>query len=171
MDIKLPDGSGIQATAQICEEFPDTKVIMLTTFKGDIQALEALKAGAWGFLLKNTVRRELVESIRMVYRGQQRILEEVALELAIHAADASLSLRETEVLRAVGQGQSNKGIGRMLGISEQTVKSHMASVLTKLKASDRTHAVLIAMKRGMMDVATATAATRTAVLRCTMTCY
>jgi DNA-binding NarL/FixJ family response regulator len=152
MDIKLPDGSGIQATAQICEEFPAAKVIMLTTFKGDIQALGALKAGAWGFLLKNTVRRELVESIRMVHRGQQRILEEVAVELAIHAADASLSAREMEVLRAVGQGQSNKGIARMLGIAEETVKTHMASVLTKLKASDRTHAVLVAMKRGMIDL-------------------
>jgi DNA-binding NarL/FixJ family response regulator len=152
MDIKLPDGSGIQATEQICEEFPGAKIIMLTTFKGDVQALGALKAGAWGFLLKNTVRRELVESIRLVHRGQQRILEEVALELAIHAADASLSAREMEVLRAVGQGQSNKGIARMLGIAEETVKTHMASVLTKLKASDRTHAVLVAMKRGMIDL-------------------
>lgn len=152
MDIKLPDGSGIQATAKICQEFPGAKVIMLTTFKGDVQALGALKAGAWGFLLKNTVRRELAESIRMVHRGQQRILEEVALELAIHAADASLSAREMEVLRAVGQGQSNKGIARMLGIAEETVKTHMASVLTKLKANDRTHAVLVGMKRGMIDL-------------------
>lgn len=152
MDIKLPDGSGIDATAQICREFPDAKVIMLTTFKGNVQALGALKAGAWGFLLKNTVRRELVESIRMVHRGQQRILEEVAHELAIHAADDSLSAREMEVLRAVGQGKSNKGIARLLAIAEETVKTHMASVLTKLKANDRTHAVLVGMKRGMIDL-------------------
>jgi DNA-binding NarL/FixJ family response regulator len=152
MDIKLPDGSGVDATAQICREYPLAKVIMLTTYKGDVQALMALKAGAWGFLLKNTVRRELVESIRMVYRGQQRILDEVALELAMHVADASLSAREMDVLRAVGLGQSNKGIGRMLGIAEETVKTHMASVLTKLKANDRTHAVLIGMRRGMIDL-------------------
>jgi DNA-binding NarL/FixJ family response regulator len=152
MDIKLPDGSGIDATATICGEFRGAKVIMLTTYKGDVQALKALKAGAWGFLLKNTVRRELVESVRMVYRGQQRILEEVALELAMHAADELLSTREMEVLRAVGQGQPNKGIARMLGIAEETVKTHMASVLTKLKAHDRTHALLIGLKRGMLDV-------------------
>jgi DNA-binding NarL/FixJ family response regulator len=152
MDIKLPDGSGIDATATICGEFRGAKVIMLTTYKGDVQALKALKAGAWGFLLKNTVRRELVESVRMVHRGQQRILEEVALELAMHAADELLSTREMEVLRAVGQGQPNKGIARMLGIAEETVKTHMASVLTKLKAHDRTHALLIGLKRGMLDV-------------------
>jgi DNA-binding NarL/FixJ family response regulator len=151
MDIKLPDGSGIDATARICQDSPGAKVIMLTTYKGDVQALGALRAGAWGFLLKNTVRRELVESIRMVYRGQQRILAEVALELAMHAADEPLSAREMEVLRAVAQGQSNKGIARVLGIAEETVKTHMASVLAKLKANDRTHAVLIGMKRGMIE--------------------
>jgi DNA-binding NarL/FixJ family response regulator len=151
MDIKLPDGSGIDATAQICREFPDAKVIMLTTYKGDVQALNALKAGASGFLLKNTLRRELVESIRMVHRGQQIILEEVALELAVHAADERLSAREMEVLRAVAQGQSNKGIARALGIAEETVKTHMASVLAKLKANDRTHAVLIGIKRGIIQ--------------------
>src|ERR1700677_4419861 len=152
MDIKLPDGSGVDATARICREFPRARVIMLTTYKGDVQALKALKAGAWGFLLKNTVRRELVESIRMVHRGQQRILEEVALELAMHAADELLSAREMEVLRAAAQGQSNKGIARMLGIAEETVKTHMASVFTKLKAHDRTHAVLIGVKRGIIDL-------------------
>jgi DNA-binding NarL/FixJ family response regulator len=152
MDIKLPDGSGIDATAQICREFPGARVIMLTTYKGDVQALKALKAGAWGFLLKNTVRRELVESIRMVHRGQQRIFEEVALELAMHAADELLSARELEVLQAVAQGQSNKGIARSLGIAEETVKTHMACGLAKLKANDRTHAVLIGMKRGVIQL-------------------
>jgi DNA-binding NarL/FixJ family response regulator len=152
MDIKLPDGSGIDATAQICREFPKAKVIMLTTYKGDVQALNALKAGASGFLLKNTLRRELVESIRAVHRGQQRILEEVALELAMHAADDSLSAREMDVLRAVAQGQSNKVISRTLGIAEETVKTHMANVLAKLKANDRTHAILIGMKRGIIQL-------------------
>ena len=151
MDIKLPDGSGIDATAQICREFPGAKVIMLTTYKGDVQALNALKAGASGFLLKNTLRRELVESIRMVHRGQQSILEEVVLELAMHAADESLSAREMDVLRAVAQGQSNKRIARALGIAVETVKTHMANVLAKLKANDRTHAVLIGIKRGIIQ--------------------
>jgi len=152
MDIKLPDGSGIEATARICHEFPGAKVIMLTTYKGDVQALGALKAGAWGFLLKNTVRRELIESVRMVHRGQQRIVEEVALELALHAADEPLSAREMDVLRAVGSGQSNKGIARVLGITEETVKTHVGKLLTKLKADDRMHAVLIGAKRGMLDL-------------------
>jgi DNA-binding NarL/FixJ family response regulator len=152
MDIKLPDGSGIDATAAICREFPGAHVIMLTNFKGDVQALNALKAGAAGFLLKNTLRRELVESIRMVHRGQQRILEEVAIELAMHASDESLSAREREVLQAVAQGRSNKGVARTLGITEETVKTHMARVLTKLKANDRTHAALIGVKRGIIQL-------------------
>ena len=152
MDIMLPDGSGVDATEQICREFPGARVIMLTTYKGDVQALKALKAGAWGFLLKNTVRRELVDSIRMVHRGQKRIFEEVALELAMHAADELLSAREMEVLHSLAQGQSNKGISQALGIAEETVKTHMASVLSKLKANDRTHAVLIGMKRGMIQL-------------------
>ena len=151
MDIKLPDGSGVDVTEQLCTEFPGARVIMLTTYKGDVQALRALKAGAWGFLLKNTVRRELVESIRMVHRGQQRILEEVALELAMHAADKLLSGREMEVLQSVARGLSNKAIGRTLGIAEETVKSHVANVLSKLKANGRAHAVLIGMRRGMIQ--------------------
>jgi DNA-binding NarL/FixJ family response regulator len=125
---------------------------MLTTYKGDVHALDALRAGAAGFLLKNTLRRELVESIRMVHRGERRILEEVARELAMHATDESLSAREREVLQAVAQGQSNKGIARMLGIAEETVKTHMAKVLTKLKARDRTHAALIGLRRGIVQL-------------------
>jgi two-component system NarL family response regulator len=111
-----------------------------------------LKAGASGFLLKNTLRRELVESIRAVHQGEQRILGEVAVELAMHAADDSLSAREMDVLRAVAQGQSNKAIARTLGIAEETVKTHMASVLSKLKANDRTHALLIGMQRGIIQL-------------------
>jgi DNA-binding NarL/FixJ family response regulator len=152
MDIKLPDGSGIDATAEICRESPGARVIMLTTYKGDVQVLNALKAGAAGFLLKNTLRRELVESILIVHRGQQRILEEVALELAMHASDESLSAREREVLQAVAQGHSNKGVARTLGITEETVKTHMARVLTKLKANDRTHATLIGVMRGIIQL-------------------
>jgi DNA-binding NarL/FixJ family response regulator len=102
--------------------------------------------------LKNTLRRELIESIRMVHRGQQRILEEVALELAMHAADDSLSAREMDVLRTVAQGQSNKAIAKTLRISEETVKTHVAKVLIKLKANDRTHAVLIAVNRGIIQL-------------------
>jgi DNA-binding NarL/FixJ family response regulator len=152
MDIRLPDGSGIDATAEICQEFPSARVIMLTTYKGDAQALNALKAGAAGFLLKNTLRRELVESIRMVHQGQPRILGEVALELAVHASDEPLSARERDVLQTVAQGQSNKRVARTLGITEETVKTHMARVLAKLKANDRTHAALIAVKRGIIEL-------------------
>jgi len=152
MDVTLSDGSGIDATAQICREFPGAKVIMLTSSKGDMHALKALKAGAYGFLLKNVLRRELVQSIRTVYRGERCILEEVARELAMHAADESLSAREIDVLGWVAQGQSNKRIARSLGIAEETVKTHMTSVLAKLKANDRTHAVLIGVKRGIIQL-------------------
>jgi len=150
MDIQLPDGSGIDATAQICHEFPDAKVLILTTYQGDVRILKALGAGAVGFLLKNTLRRELVESVRMVHRGQRRILKEVALDLTKHAADDRLTSREMRVLEELARGQTNKEVGRMMGITEETVKTHVASVLTKLKANDRTHAVLIGMKRGII---------------------
>src|SRR5271154_2183414 len=150
MDIQLPDGNGIDATAQICREFPGAKVIILTTYQGDVRTLKALRAGALGFLLKNTLRRELVESIRVVHRGHQRIVKEVALDLTMHAADDPLTSREMHVLEELARGQTNKEVGRMLGITEETVKTHVASVLTKLHANDRTHAVLIGMKRGFI---------------------
>jgi DNA-binding NarL/FixJ family response regulator len=151
MDIQLPDGSGIDATAQICREFPGAKVIILTTYQGDVRTLNALRAGALGFLLKNTLRRELVDCVRLVHRGEQHIFTEVALELTMHAVDDALTTREIHVLGIVARGESNKGVGRALGIAEETVKTHMASVLTKLRANDRTHAVLIGIRRGIIE--------------------
>jgi len=152
MDIQLPDFSGIEATAKICRRHPNAKVIMLTTYKGDVQALAALKAGASGFLLKNALRRELIDSIRAVHAGEQRVFEEVALELASHIGNPALTVREVDVLRCVAQGQSNRLIAQVLGIAEETVQTHMTNMLAKLEANDRTKAVMIGLRRGIIRI-------------------
>jgi DNA-binding NarL/FixJ family response regulator len=152
VDLRLPDISGVEVMRRIREEFPAARFIVLTTYSGDVQALDALKAGASGYLLKSMLRTELLETIRLVNMGKRRIPPEIATEIAEHAADDALSEREMEVLRAVGAGYSNKQIAKRLDISESTVKSHMKSILPKLNARDRTHAVMIAVKRGMLDV-------------------
>jgi DNA-binding NarL/FixJ family response regulator len=152
MDVQMPDMDGIDATERICREFPEARIIVLTTYKGDVRASKALKAGAWGYLLKNAVRKELIEGIRAVHAGKRTILSEVAMELAEHAADESLSVREIEVLRRVARGSANKEIAQQCEISEETVKTHMANILAKLGAKDRTHAVAIALKRGIISI-------------------
>ena len=152
MDLRMPDMSGIEAIATIRGEFPNARIIVLTTYSGDAQAAAALKAGAAGYLLKNLVRRELIETIRIVHAGKRRVPPEIATEIAEHVADDSLTEREIEVLRRVAAGQSNKLIAVGLDISEGTVKTHMKSILPKLDASDRTHAVMIALKRGILDL-------------------
>lgn len=152
VDLRLPDISGVEVMRRIRSEFPAARFIVLTTYSGDVQALDALKAGASAYLLKSMLRTELLETIRLVHLGKRRIPPEVATEIAEHAADDALSEREREVLRAVGAGYSNKQIAKRLAISESTVKSHMKSILPKLNARDRTHAVMIAVKRGMLDV-------------------
>jgi DNA-binding NarL/FixJ family response regulator len=152
MDLRMPDMSGIEAIAEIRAEFPNARIIVLTTYAGDVQAAAALKAGASGYLLKNLLRKELLETIRAVHAGKRRVLPEIATEIAEHVADDSLTERETEVLRRVAAGKSNKVIAAELDISEGTVKTHMKSILPKLDASDRTHAVMIALKRGIFDV-------------------
>ena len=152
MDLRMPDMSGIEAIAEIRAEFPNARIIVLTTYAGDVQAAAALKAGASGYLLKNLLRKELLETIRAVHAGKRRVLPEIATEIAEHVADDSLTERETEVLRRVAAGKSNKVIAAELDISEGTVKTHMKSILPKLDASDRTHAVMIALKRGILDV-------------------
>ncbi len=124
---------------------------MLTTYRGDVQALRALKAGASGYLLKNMMRKELLDTIRSVHAGRRRIPPEIAAELADHVTDDALSDREVEILRNVATGHSNKIIAAQLTVSEATVKGHMKSILSKLGANDRTHAVTIAMKRGYID--------------------
>jgi two-component system, NarL family, response regulator len=152
MDLRMPDMNGIEAITAIRAEFPRARIIVLTTYKGDAQAAAALKAGAAGYLLKNLVRKELIETIRLVHSGKRRVPPEIATEIAEHVADDALTEREVEVLRRVAGGKSNKLIAVELSISEETVKTHMKSILPKLDASDRTHAVMIALKRGILDL-------------------
>jgi DNA-binding NarL/FixJ family response regulator len=152
MDLRMPDISGIEAITAIRAEFPNARIVVLTTYAGDVQAAAALKAGACGYLLKNLVRKELLETIRAVHAGKRRIPPEVATEIAEHVADDSLTERELAVLRRVAAGKSNKVIAAELDISEGTVKTHMKSILPKLDARDRTHAVMIALKRGIFDI-------------------
>jgi DNA-binding NarL/FixJ family response regulator len=152
MDLRMPDMSGIEAITAIRAEFLNARIIVLTTYAGDVQAAGALKAGACGYLLKNLVRKELLDTIRAVHAGKRRVPPEIATEIAEHVADDALTEREIEVLRRVAAGKSNKVIAAELDISEGTVKTHMKSILPKLDASDRTHAVMIALKRGIFDV-------------------
>ena len=152
MDLQMPGMTGIEAIIAIRREFPDARIIVLTTYSGDAQAVRALKAGAAGYLLKSMLRKELVETIRSVHGGKKRIIPEVAIEIAEHHADDALSEREIEVLREVAAGNANKNVADHLGISEETVKVHMRKILSKLAANDRTHAVTIAVKRGIIDI-------------------
>jgi len=151
MDLQMPGINGIEAIAAIRGEFPSARCIVLTTYQGDVQALRALKAGAAGYLLKSMLRKELLDTIRAVHAGKRRIPPEIAAELADHVTDDALTEREIEVLRRVATGHSNKIIAAQLTLSEATVKGHMKSILAKLNANDRTHAVTIAMKRGFLD--------------------
>jgi DNA-binding NarL/FixJ family response regulator len=152
MDLRMPDMNGIEAITAIRAEFPTARIIVLTTYTGDAQAAAALKAGASGYLLKNMLRRQLTDTIRIVHSGRRCVPPEIATGIAEHVADDALTDRETEVLRGVAAGKSNKLIGVELDISEGTVKTHMKSILPKLDASDRTHAVMIALKRGILDL-------------------
>ena len=152
MDLQMPDMDGIEAMVAICSEFPEARIIVLTTYKGDTQVLRALKAGARAYLLKGLLRKELLETIRAVHAGQKRIHPEVAAELADHAIDDALTSREIDVLRLIAGGNANKLIADRLSITEETVKGHVKNILSKLGASDRTHAVTIALKRGIIDL-------------------
>jgi len=152
MDIQMPILSGIEAITEIRKHFPDARIIVLTTYSGDAQVAKAFKAGASGYLLKNMLRKELVETIRSVHAGRRRVPPELAVEMAEHYADDALSAREIEILRQVAAGNANKMVADNLHISEETVKTHMRSILSKLGANDRTHAVTIALKRGIIDV-------------------
>jgi len=151
MDLQMPGMNGIEAINEIRREFSNARFIVLTTYQGDIQVLRALKAGATGYLLKNMLRRDLLDAIRAVYGGRRYIPNEIAAELAEHVIDESLSDREVAVLRKVASGTSNKIIAAQLEVTEATVKGHLKSILSKLGANDRTHAVTIAMKRGFLD--------------------
>ena len=152
MDIQMPKMNGAEAITEIKSEFHDARIIVLTTYRGDAQILRALKAGARAYLLKGQVHRELLDMIRAVHAGQKRIPPDIAAELAEHATDDALSKREIDVLRLVASGNSNKLIADQLSIGEATVKGHVANILSKLGANDRTHAVTIGLKRGIIEL-------------------
>jgi DNA-binding NarL/FixJ family response regulator len=152
MDLQMPGMSGIECVIAIRSDFPNARIIILTTYPGDVQVVRALKAGARGYLLKGEVNRDLPEAIRAVHSGQKRIPPEIALGLAEHTAEDDLSARELEVLRAIAAGNANKEIADKLGIAEETVKSHVTSILAKLHANGRTHAVTTALKRGIIEL-------------------
>jgi DNA-binding NarL/FixJ family response regulator len=152
MDIQMPQMNGIEAIQTIRKDFPDARIIVLTTYSGDTQATRAFEAGAFGYLLKNMLRKELVETIRSVHGGRKRIPPEIAVEMAEHQMDDVLTNREIEVLKQVAEGNANKLIAVRLEISEETVKAHMKNILSKLNANDRTHAVTIALKRGIIEI-------------------
>jgi DNA-binding NarL/FixJ family response regulator len=152
MDLQMPAMNGIEAIIGIRSEFPNARIIVLTTYAGDVQVLRALRAGAQGYILKGNVRRELLESIRAVHAGQKRIPPEVAAELAEHATDDELTSREIAVLRLIAAGNANKVIASELSIAEDTVKAHVTNILAKLGANDRTHAVTIGLKRGIIEL-------------------
>lgn len=150
MDLQMPVMDGIEAMNAIRLEFPGSRFVVLTTYRGDVQALRALKAGAAGYLLKTTLREELADTIRSIHAGKHRVPLEIAGEITEYVAQDALSGREIDVLRRVANGASNKMIAEQLAISEATVKSHVKNILSKLSANDRTHAVTIAMKRGFI---------------------
>jgi DNA-binding NarL/FixJ family response regulator len=152
MDLQMPEMSGIDAIGAIRGEFPEARIIVLTTHAGDVQVSRALKAGARAYLLKGLLRKELLETIRAVHAGQKRLSSEIAAEIAEHASDETLTPREIDVLRLVAGGNGNKEIAARLSLTEETVKSHLSNILAKLSANDRTHAVAIGVKRGIIDL-------------------
>jgi len=152
MDLQMPEMDGTEAILHIQNEFPDARIVVLTTYNGDTQVLKALKAGARAYILKRHVHKELLETIRAVHAGHKRIPPDIAAQLAEHAADDALSPREIDVLRLIGTGNSNKLIADQLSITEATVKSHVASILSKLGANDRAHAVTIGLRRGIIEL-------------------
>jgi DNA-binding NarL/FixJ family response regulator len=152
MDLQMPEVGGIDAIGAIRGEFPEARIIVLTTHAGDVQVARALKAGARAYLLKGLVRKELVETIRAVHAGQKRISSDLAVEIAEHAADDALTARETDVLQLIAGGNANKEIAARLSLTEETVKHHVKNILAKLGANDRTHATVIGLKRGIIDL-------------------
>ena len=152
MDLQMPEMNGLDAITAIRGEFPDAKIIVLTTYKGDVQILRALKAGARGYLLKNTIHKELLDTIRAVYAGKKALSPEASYEIAEHATDDALTPAEINVLRLIAAGNANKQIADQLSITEETVKGRVKNILSKLGASDRTHAAMIGLKRGIIEL-------------------
>jgi len=152
MDLQMPELGGIDAISAIRGECPDARIIVLTTYAGDVQVRRAIQAGARAYLLKGLLRKELLETIRAVHAGQKHVSPEVAAEIAEHVLDDTLTSREIDVLRLIAGGNANKDIGALLSISEETVKGHVKNILAKLDANDRTHAVMIGLKRGIIQL-------------------
>jgi len=152
MDLRMPDISGIDTLIAIRSEFPEARVIMLTTFEGDVEIQRALEAGARGYLLKNMPPSELAQAIRQVHAGKKRVPPEIAAQLAEHMADENLTVREVEVLQRISGGNRNRDIAELLCISEETVKVHVKHVMDKLGAKDRTEAITIAVRRGIIQL-------------------
>lgn len=152
MDLQMPVMDGIDAINEIRAETPEARIIVLTTYEGDAQAVRALKAGAWAYLLKSSLRKELLETIRLVHSGRRYVPAEIAQDIAIHAAQEPLSAREISVLKLVAEGKANKVIAWELSLSEDTVKAHLRSIFSKLDVSDRTQAVTLALRRGIISL-------------------
>ncbi|HXJ13716.1 MAG TPA: response regulator transcription factor [Candidatus Limnocylindrales bacterium] len=152
MDLRLPDMNGVDTIIAIRSEFPDARIIMLTTFEGDVEIQRALEAGARGYMLKSMPPKDLVEGIRQVHAGKKRIPAQLAAQLAEHMSDESLTTREIEVLRQIAEGNRNRDIGEKLFITEETVKVHIKHIMEKLGASDRTQAIAIAIRRGIIHL-------------------
>jgi len=152
MDLRLPDMSGVDAIVAIRSEFSDARIIMLTTFEGDVEIQRALEAGAHGYMLKSMPPKDLVEGIRQVHAGKKRIPPQLAAQLAEHMSDEALTTREIEVLRQIAEGNRNRDIGEKLFITEETVKVHIKHIMEKLGASDRTQAIAIAIRRGIIHL-------------------
>ncbi len=152
MDLQMPEMNGLDALIAIRNEAPQAKIIVLTTYAGDMQIRRALKAGAHAYLLKNTLHKELMETIRAVYAGRKALSPEASYEIAEHATDDALTPAEIAVLRLIAAGNANKQIADQLSITEETVKSRVKSILSKLGANDRTHAAMIGLKRGIIEL-------------------
>jgi len=152
MDLQMPGMSGLEAINRILSEFPNSRIIVLTTYSGDVQVAQAIRAGARGYILKGHVHRELLETIRVIHAGQKRIPQEIAVELVEHMADEALTPREIDVLRLIAAGNANKQIADQLSIGEASVKSYVANIFSKLHANDRAHAVTIGVKRGIIEL-------------------
>ncbi len=152
MDLQMPEMGGLDAIIAIRNEFPDARIIVLTTYAGDAQALRAIRAGARGYLLKNAPHTEVLDTIRAVHAGRKAMSAEVSFELAEHGTDEALSPAEIRVLRLIAQGEANKEIASHLSLSNETVKRHVSTILSKLGAKDRTHAAMIGFKRGIIDM-------------------
>jgi DNA-binding NarL/FixJ family response regulator len=152
MDLQMPEMSGLDAIIAIRDEFPDARIIVLTTYAGDVQAMRALQAGARAYLLKNHVHKELLDTIRAVHCGKKSMSPQMSYELAEHATDDALTKAEIDVLRLIAAGNANKQIADLLAITEDTVKGRVKNILSKLDANDRTHAAMIGLKRGIIEL-------------------